>query len=269
MNDGEPLRDEYEYATGLVRAELDVRHSRRHMPTRRVAVGHTYLPAGGGAPGPVLLGAVVAAFVPDLHDEVRDLLPRLAREARDGLTVPRIELRYRLQTDTHGLDRSRHRIVDHGGRRVLEIDEHGPSDPQVLGAVMAAAGLTPTARGFAFRTIAAAIRRPGVLPDGLVVQRFAHGPRATIPLAGRERRSVADDPWLGVAADRRWAMEVLGLRAGAVVLRHDVLRRFRRLLRNVHPDHGASSADAAVRIEELRAARSELLTAATGEGSRR
>ena len=34
-------------------------------------------------------------------------------------TVPRISLRYRLQTDVHGLDRSRHRIVSEGGRLVL------------------------------------------------------------------------------------------------------------------------------------------------------
>ena len=268
MSGHDPI-DAADHPFGAVRAELDVRHTRRHMPTRRVAVGSAYLPVRGGAPGPVLLGAVVAANVSELHDEVRDLLPRLVREARDGLNVPRIALRYRLQTDAHGLDRSRHRIVDHGGRRVLELDEHGPADPQVLGAVMAAAALATLGRDLALRAIAAAVRRPGVLPEGLVVERFAHGPRATIPLAGRVRRPLVDDPWLGVPADRRWAMEVLGLRAGAEVRRDDVLRRFRRLLRNVHPDHGAPSADAAVRIEELRDARAQLLVAPTGDGSRR
>lgn len=256
------------YSTGAVRAELDIRHTRRHMPTRRVAVAHAYLPVRGGA-GPVLLGAVVAANVAGLHDEVRELLPRLVREAGDGLDVPRIALRYRLQTDTHGLDRSRHRIVDRGGRRVLELDDHGLADPQVLGAVMAAAALAPMGRDLALRMISAAVRRPGLLPEGLVVERFAHGPRTTVPLAGRDRRPFTDDPWMGVPADRRWAMEVLGLRAGADVRRDDVLRRFRRLLRSAHPDHGAPSADAAVRIEELREARTQLLTATTGDDPRR
>ena len=65
----------------------------------------------------MLLGAVVAENVAGLDDEQRDALPRLLDDARSGrLSVPRIALRYRLQTDMHGLDRSRHRIVADGGR---------------------------------------------------------------------------------------------------------------------------------------------------------
>jgi len=63
------------------------------------------------------------------------VLPLLA-DATDGLSVPRIALRHRLQTDTHGLDRSRHRIVADGGPLVLELDAHGWPAPQVLGAVI-------------------------------------------------------------------------------------------------------------------------------------
>src|SRR5215471_18026524 len=141
----------------MVLAELLVRHTRRHMPTRRVALGEVYLPTSGPAYGAVLLGAVVAEHLPDLDDEQADLLPRLVFDARDGLSVPRIALRYRLQTDTHGLDRSRHRLV-------LELDRHSRPDPQVIGAVMAAAALPPSARSIAFRSIDQAIKRPGVLP---------------------------------------------------------------------------------------------------------
>ena len=39
-------------------------------------------------------------------------------------------------------------------------------------------------------------------------------------------------------------MEVLGLRSGMLVERDDVQKRFRRLVRLAHPDHGAGSAGA-------------------------
>jgi hypothetical protein len=41
-------------------AELNIRHTRRHMPTRRVAVDDGYLPTSGAAFGGVLIGAVLA-----------------------------------------------------------------------------------------------------------------------------------------------------------------------------------------------------------------
>src|SRR4029077_2679624 len=68
--------------------------------------------------------------------------------------------------------------------------------------------------------------------------------------------------WRGVAPDERWAMEVLGLRAGMTVRRDDVNRRFRRLLRDAHPDSGGVAVGAAGRIEELTEARSILLAVA-------
>ena len=113
-------------------AELNVRHTRRHMPTRRVALDDGYLPTSGPAFGGVLIGAVVAEHVAGLDEEQFDALDRLVDDARDGLSVPRIALRYRLQTDTHGLDLSRHRIIERRRSstarcgRVLELDLHGP-----------------------------------------------------------------------------------------------------------------------------------------------
>src|SRR5947199_310755 len=47
-----------------------------------------------------------------------------------------------------------------------------------------------------------------------------------------------EEEWQGIGPDERWAMEVLGLRAGMTVVRDDVNRRFRRLLRDAHPDSG-------------------------------
>jgi hypothetical protein len=249
-------------------AELNVRHTRRHMPTRRVALDDGYLPTSGSAFGGVLLGAVVAEHVPGLDEEQLDALGRLVDAARHGLTVPRIALRYRLQTDTHGLDLSRHRIITAdvaagSVQPVLELDRHGPAAPQVIGALMAAGALPPSGRKIALRFVDAALVRPGFLPEGLEVRRLFQGlpglrpfpPGARAPDGGRR----AGDEWRGVPSERRWAMEVLGLRAGMDVERDDVQRRFRRLVRLAHPDHGAGSSGAAERIAELSDARELLL----------
>jgi hypothetical protein len=249
----------------LLLAELNVRHTRRHMPTRRVALDDGYLPTSGPALGGVLLGAVVAEHVPGLDEEQHDALHRFVDTARDGFTVPRIALRYRLQTDRHGLDLSRHRIVSAdpmsgSGLPVLELDRHGPAAPQVIGAVMAAAALPPSGRKIAFRFVDAALARPGVLPEGLDVRRMYEGLPGLRPFApGARPASAPADEWRGVPAERRWAMEVLGLGAGMAVERNDVQRRFRRLVRLAHPDHGAGSNGAAERIAELADARELLL----------
>ena len=250
------------------------------MPTRRVALGDHYLPTSGAAYGAVLLGAVAADTVNGLDLEQRDALSRFLDDAHGGLSVPRIALRYRLQTDVHGLDRSRHRIVDDGvaipnrdgghgdGRRriVLELDVHGRAAPQLIGAVMAAAALAPSARRIAFRAVEAALARPGVVPEGLQVRRLYEGvpgarptaPDAKANVNGNGSRPVIDE-WRNVPAERRWAMEVLGLRAVMTVDRDDVQRRFRRLVRLAHPDHGGAATGAAERIAELSEARELLL----------
>jgi len=254
-------------------AELNVRHTRLHMPTRRVALGDVYLPTSGPAYGAVLLGAVMSEFVRALDAEQRELLPRLLDDARAGLSVPRIALRYRLQNDTHGLDRSRHRIVgeargeragaqrDH--RVVLELDHHGRADPQVIGAVLAATALAPSARLVALRALEVALRRPR-LPEGVTVRRLLQGApdlREFIAPGASASGAGIEDAWRGVSADRRWAMEVLGLRAEMSVDRADVQSRFRRLVRLAHPDHGAARDGAAERLARLREAREVLLAA--------
>jgi hypothetical protein len=251
-------------------AELNIRHSRRHQPTRRVALGDTYLPTSGAAFGAVLLAAVVAEHLDDLDEDQRDLLPRLLEDARQGLGVPRIALRYRLQTDTHGLDRSRHRIVseslgsnDHPASLVLEFDEHAAGAPQLIGAVMAAAALPSTARRVALRAVEEAVIRPS-LPEGLVVRRLHEGVPGLQPFAPQmgAAEGEIESLWRGVPAERRWAMEVLGLRAGMELGRADVQARFRRLVRLAHPDHGAARDGAAERLAELREARELLLAVA-------
>ena len=72
----------------MLLAELNVRHTRRHMPTRRVALDGAYLPTSGPAHGVALLAAVVATNLPAIDDEQRELLPRLLHDARHGLVDP-------------------------------------------------------------------------------------------------------------------------------------------------------------------------------------
>jgi len=251
----------------VILAELNVRHTRRHMPTRRVALDASYLPMNGSAYGAALLSAVVAENIDGLDEEQRDLLPKFLHSARDGFHVPRIGLRYRLQTDVHGLDLSRHRLLEDSGVLVVELDVHAAPSPQVIGAVMAAAAMGPTTRRKALRAIEAAIAQPGVIPEPFLVRRLLHGvPSERPPLAasgpvGPINGVILPDAakWAGIPSERRWAMEVLGLGADMKLDRVDVQRRFRRLVTAAHPDHGGASVGAAERIAELTEARELLL----------
>ena len=256
----------------MLLAELTVRHTRRHMPTRRVALDGAYLPMSGPAHGAALLSAVVATSLPAIDEEQRELLPRLLDDARRGLTIPRIALRHRLQHDVHGLDRSRHRVLGEDGRIVFELDVHGAPAPQVLGAVLGAASLPAVGRAVALDAIRRVIngRWRGLAPEvgvRFVAEATWNGLRP--PLASTDAWTRGGPPeeelWTGVAPDERWAMEVLGLRAGMQVERDDVNRRFRRMLRDAHPDSGGAAGAAAARIAELTEARTILLDLASSE----
>lgn len=264
----------------MIVVELWVRHTRRHMPTRRVALGGLRLAAGDDDALP-LLAAMAATFGPGLDDEQREGLGELLTEARLGLRVPRVALRYRLQTDTHGLDRSRHRLLLEHGRLVAELDGHGDPAPQVLAAVLAATRLAPDARASALRVIGEAVRT-GRLPRRRrpLIRRLPHGPLGATPrfaATGRARPGGPDGNgaagpgtggtagpggngrWDGVAAEHRWAMEVFGFGPGTRPEVAEVHRRFRRRVRDAHPDHGGDRHRAAERLAELAEARAVLL----------
>jgi hypothetical protein len=250
-------------------AELTVRHSRRHMPTRRVALERSYVPTSGPAHGVALLGAVVEEFVPALDDDGVEMFRLLLDETRAGLVVPSIALRHRLQTDVHGLDRSRHRLVGEAGRLVLELDVHGAPVPQLLGAVLAASGLPPIARHTAVRALQEVVDGRRTVAPGIELRRFEGGFAGLGPPPAGIRFRVGappeEDAWAGVAPDRRWALEVLGLGPATTLTRAEVNRRYRRLLRDAHPDHGGAGHAAAERIAELAQARVILLALAHGE----
>lgn len=244
----------------MLLAELNIRHTRRHMPTRRVALGDRVLPTGHPGYGPMLLACIAATTAGGLDEEQMEAFGPFLRDARRGLAVPRRALRFRLQTDTEGLALSRHRLLGEGGGLMAELDVHGQYPvPQLIGAVMAASAMAPYPRELSFRAIEEAVERPGVLPEGIGIRYTTEvhaRPRHVPPGPGRFR---ATDLWWGVPAERRWAMEVLGFGPDMSPARDEVLRRFRRLVRLAHPDHGGAPRGAAERIVELGEARRVLL----------
>ena len=261
----------------MLLAELTIRHTRRHMPTRRVALGRAYLPMSGPAHGAALLSSVVAANLPDIPEEQAELLPRLLDDARNGLTIPRIALWYRLQTDVHGLDRSRHRMLGEHGRLVVETRHPRRCGPP--GARCGPRGrraAADAARRRACEAIRAVARRalarladPTSPSGGSTGPPCTNGRRSPACRTGGRAAPPEEDVWDGVPSERRWAMEVLGLRADMPVERDDVNRRYRRLLREAHPDHGAAAKGAAERIAELSEARTLLLEFASAAAQRR
>jgi hypothetical protein len=226
-------------------AEFEVRHSRAIAPTRRVALGSLYLPTEP-APGfgGLLLAAVLAACCARLADEQRDGVERLLDDLERGRRIAQPRLRHRFQTDVHGLDRSRHRLVGDGDVLHLELDDHGAVLPQALAVLYAAARLSYRVRPDVFRLLRRATRWEGDADDRLL--RYLTSDEAPF------RRAAA-------FGDERWALGVLGFTTGDEPGRSAILRRFRSLVRHAHPDHGAEAEDAGRRITELTEAKRVLL----------
>jgi hypothetical protein len=229
-------------------AELEVFHSRPIAPTRRVALGERDLPVTP-APGfgGILLGGVVAAYVPALDPELFDDLDRLTRQLEAGYRIPQPRLRHRLQTDRIGLQRSVHRLTGAGEELGYELDEKGAPAHHILAAVYAAGELPIGARSRVMEAIRKAMRWTGRIDGALV----AH-------LSGLARHHE----W-SLDAHRDpvgWALGVLDLtgsreRPG----RRAIQRRFRDLVREAHPDHGGDRTEAAAKLAELSEARRILL----------
>ena len=231
----------------MLLAELEIRHSRAIAPTRRIALGELYLPVEP-APGfgGLLLAAILGACTARLDDESREEIDRLLADLERGRRISQPRVRHRFQTDTHGLDRSRHRLVGDGEAVHLELDEHGALLPQVLGALYAAAKLSYRVRPDVFRMLRRATRWEGGADDRLL--RYLSSDEA----AYRPWRRSGDD-------DESWALTVLGFATGIEPARSEILRRFRSLVRDAHPDHGAAVDSAGTRITELTEAKRILL----------
>lgn len=229
----------------MVLAELEIRHSRAIAPTRRVAIGELYLPTDP-APGfgGLLLAGIVGSLANTLPDEVRDELDRLLWDVEHRDRLPQPRLRHRFQQDVVGLDRSRHRLVGVDGAIQLALDDHGAPLPQVLGAVYAAGKLSLSVRASVFRLLRRATRWEGE-PDERLIRYLTNDEAAM-----RSWQQLGDESW---------ALEILGFPPDSEPPRGDILARFRLLVRDAHPDHGAESKGAGTRIHELTEAKRILL----------
>ena len=230
----------------MLLAELEVRHSRAIAPTRRVALGQLYLPTDPPPGfGGILLAGMVAAYIGQLDEDLRDDLDVLIDDLERGRRVAQPRVRYRFQTDTHGLAKTRHRLVGVGEAMAFEFDEQTSGLPQVLAAVYAASKLAARFRPAVYALLWRATRWEGDVDERLVD--YLTGDEA----AYRVRRDRS--------YDTPWAMTILGFDDGTDPGRGDVVRRFRRLIRDAHPDHGADAGAASVRITELTEAKRILL----------
>jgi hypothetical protein len=232
----------------VIRAELEVWHSRPFTPTRRVALGHLVLPADPPPGfGGLLLGVVVAAHLGDVDEELLPDIHRLVDEVERGQRIVQPRLRHRYQVDRHGLARSRHRLVGENEDIGFELENHGSALQQVLGAVYAVERLDSAVRHPITTALHKALRWQGSIGPGLL----AH-------LAGIDGGAPSA---LGAIADPvAWALEVLGFPQGATApSKKAVLACFRARLREVHPDHGGEKIGASRAIADLNEARRILL----------
>lgn len=236
----------------MLLAELEIRHTRAKLPTRRVALGLRWLPVDP-APGfgGVLLAGVTAARAFELDADERKDLDRLIDDLEHGRRIAQPRLRHRFQRDVVGLDRSRHKLMGDGELLWFDLDVHGAPVPQLLGAVYAAGAITNVAtRREVFR----------------VVRRATHwrGPVGATFVSWLASDEAATRAWRVHPSDERWALRTLGFDADDAPDRDVVLRRFRDLVRLAHPDHGAAVEGAGQRILELTEARRILLGSVGG-----
>jgi hypothetical protein len=232
----------------VILAELEIWHSRPIAPTRRVALGRADLavdPAPGF--GGLLLGGIVAAHVAAIEDDLLDDLNGLLRDLEMGRRIPQPRLRHRFQLDRHGLARSRHRLLGEGDALTFEFEGEGSAASQVLGALYAAGEFELATRRVLFDVLRRGARWRGPIGGPSMLRHLTGGP------SGRAAAAYADPS--------SWALNVLGFDLGAAPPRREVQQRFRRLLREAHPDHGGEREGAADRIADLAEARRILLSA--------
>ena len=131
----------------MLLAELEVWHSRPVTPTRRVSLGHLVLPVDPTPGfGGLLLGAVIAAHLPDVDDDLVPDVHRLLDQVSRGERVVQPRLKHRYQVDRHGLAVSVHRLEGEGDNVRFSLNPQGSPLAQVLGAIYAVERLTLEAR---------------------------------------------------------------------------------------------------------------------------
>jgi len=229
----------------VILSELEVFHSRAYSPTRRIALGRRTLPVEPPPGfGPLLLGGIVAVGAEELPADDHDALLVLMAQLEHGQRIVQPRIRNRFQTDTHGLGRTVGRLLGRGEQLHYDFEGNGSPLQMALAATYAAGQLAASVRPRTFDVLRKALRWRGEI-----------GPPLVAHLAGRH----GTPPLSAVAYldPTQWALELLGLEGTPP--KREIQRRFRRLLRDAHPDHGAQSEGAAQRIAELAEARRILI----------
>ena len=231
----------------MLLAEIEIWHSRPAQPTRRLALGHMVLPIDP-APGfgGLLLGAIVAEYLYGVDDDLVTDVHRLLTsiETNDRIVQPR--LRHRFQVDRHGLAKSEHRMIGNGDDISFDFRSVGTDLAQVLGAIYAVERFAPEHRRRIVPVLQKAARWRGPI-----------GPAMIAYLAGSQTLALE-----ALADPRAWALDVLGFDLGSKSpSKRDVMAKFRERMRDVHPDHGGDSFDAAKAMSDLAEARRVLTSA--------
>ena len=229
----------------MLLAELEVWHTRPLTPTRRISLGHMILPADP-APGfgGLLLGATVARHVGEVEDDLLPDLHRLIDQVERGERVVQPRLRHRFQVDRHGMARSLHRLVGSDNDFAFEFDTQGSPVQQVLGAIYALERLDFGLRRGLGPILTKSLNWRGPLGSAFV----SHWVGST----SSSLRSIGDP--------RAWALELLGFPPGTTKPSSgEIKRRYRAMIRDVHPDHGGDELRAGTTIGDLGEARRILL----------
>jgi hypothetical protein len=205
------------------------------------------LPGFGG----LLLGAVVAYFLPSFEDDYLPDLSRLVNQVERGERIVQPRLRHRFQVDHVGLGSTVHRLIGEGDNISFELSDTQSPMQQVLGAIYATERFEATPR----RAIAGLLHR-AMRWDGPV------GPSFITYLAGVSGSQASQ--FAAFADPIAWALDILGFAPGTVKpSKKDVTAHYRNRLIEVHPDHGGQAADASKLIAELGEARRILTTSAS------
>jgi hypothetical protein len=229
----------------MLLAEIEIFHSRPIAPTRRLSLGHLYLPVEPTPGfGGVLLGAILAVHIGEVDDDLIPDIQRLLVEIENDSRVVQPRLRHRFQVDRHGLSYSRHRMMGNGESIEFEFDNNGTPLQQVLGAIYSLERLDVSLR----RVLVPIMRRA-------MTWRGPIGPSFISYLAGTNASSVS-----ALADPRAWALEILGFPSGTVKPgKRDIMARFREKLRHAHPDHGGDEILASKLIIDITEARRVLI----------
>ncbi len=231
----------------MLLAEIEIWHTRPAQPTRRLALGHLVLPVDP-APGfgGLLLGAIVAEYLYGVDDDLVTDVHRLLTSIERGDHIVQPRLRHRFQVDRHGLAKSHHRMIGNGDDISFDFHSVGTDLSQVLGAIYSVERFAPEHRRRIVPVLQKAARWRGPI-----------GPAMIAYLAGSQTLALE-----ALADPRAWALQVLGFEVGGKTpSKRDVMAKFRERMRDVHPDHGGDSIDAAKAMSDLAEARRVLSTA--------